>query len=142
MKSLMLVGLLISNLSLAAVIVRVEKEQGVQMQSTCDIQISFGSYAGGIDHDAYGKISKLVEGGKEVTEAWLWTWGKEGERDLCLKMAAANRDKIYGQVKASISPASKKYWTELKAKGKNPFSTKGAAEAKSAVKPGANAHRK
>lgn len=51
----------------------------------CDVSVSFGSYAMGIDQEAYGRVeSWLAANPKLVADVKVTPWGREGERTVCV----------------------------------------------------------
>lgn len=90
----------------------------------CDITVSFGSYAMGIDHKALDKINAYAKASKDVTQIKLVPWGREGEKNLCLKVKPEKLESVYQQIKSMIPEESKAAWTEIRQKGKKPFRTR------------------
>ena len=51
----------------------------------CDVSVSFGSYAMGIDQEAYGRVDAWLKANpKLVADVKVTPWGREGERTLCV----------------------------------------------------------
>jgi hypothetical protein len=51
----------------------------------CDVSVSFGSYAMGIDQEAYGRVEAwLAANPKLVADVKITPWGREGERTVCV----------------------------------------------------------
>lgn len=73
------------------------------LAQSCDIQVSFGSACCGIDSETFEKMKSLIMRAPEVSEALTWSWGKEGERDLCLRTKdAAGATKLYQALSAML----------------------------------------
>ncbi|HYE45022.1 MAG TPA: hypothetical protein VEA44_04530 [Caulobacter sp.] len=68
----------------------------------CDVSVSFGSYAMGIDQEAYGRVDAWLKANpKLVADVKVTPWGREGERTLCVTTTspAAIRPVFSGVVK-------------------------------------------
>ena len=51
----------------------------------CDVSVSFGSYAMGIDQEAYARVEAwLAANPKLVADTKVTPWGREGERTVCV----------------------------------------------------------
>ncbi len=50
----------------------------------CDVEVSYGSACCGINAGAHEGISKAVAARTDVRRAVEWSWGREGERTLCV----------------------------------------------------------
>lgn len=91
---------------------------------SCDITVSFGSYAMGIDHQALDHINSYAKASKDIAQMKLIPWGKEGEKNLCLKVKPEKLQAVYQQIKSMIPKESKAAWIEIRQKGKKPFRTR------------------
>lgn len=72
-----------------------------QIRADCPLTVSFGSYAMGIDSQAFSSILRTLQYDRAVTRIEQRNWGREGERTLCAtirKPAEARR--VFKRVKA------------------------------------------
>ena len=93
----------------------------------CDVSISFGSYAMGIDNDAYARVETWLAGHKDlVADVKVTPWGREGERTVCVTTTspAAIKPVFSGVVKQLPSVGKKAPITALSKTGGH-FHTKG-----------------
>jgi hypothetical protein len=93
----------------------------------CDVSISFGSYAMGIDNDAYARVETWLAGHKDlVAEVKVTPWGREGERTVCVTATspAAIKPVFSGVVKQLPVEGKKAPITALSKTGGH-FHTKG-----------------
>jgi hypothetical protein len=75
----------------------------------CDVTASFGSYAMGIDREAFGRVETwLAKNPALVAEVATTTWGREGERTLCITATSPK----------AITPLFKGVMTQLPTIGK------------------------
>lgn len=68
----------------------------------CDVAVSFGSYAMGIDQEAYGRVDAWLKTKPDlVADVKVTPWGREGERTVCVtaKSASAIKPIFTGVVK-------------------------------------------
>ncbi|MBN8553685.1 MAG: hypothetical protein J0L52_12420 [Caulobacterales bacterium] len=75
----------------------------------CDITVSFGSYAMGVDHELKTRIQALVaaDGGVDDTEER--PWGREGESNLCIQASSpVHADRLFNQIAAMIPETSER----------------------------------
>jgi hypothetical protein len=71
----------------------------------CDVEVSFGSYAMGVDRDLRARIVAFVDGSEDVVDAVETPWGREGESTLCVQAAGASAtDRVYVRI-AGLIPA-------------------------------------
>lgn len=52
----------------------------------CDVTISFGSYAMGIDRPAFERIDRLLSRDRRIAKSDQQRWGREGEVTICAKV--------------------------------------------------------
>ncbi len=93
----------------------------------CDVSISFGSYAMGIDNDAYARVETWLAGHKDlVADVKVTPWGREGERTVCVTTTspAAIKPVFSGVVKQLPAVGKKAPITALSKTGGH-FHTKG-----------------
>ena len=93
----------------------------------CDVSISFGSYAMGIDQEAYGRVETWLAGHKDlVADVKVTPWGREGERTVCVTATspAAIKPVFSGVVKLLPVEGKKAPITALSRSGGH-FHTKG-----------------
>lgn len=71
--------------------------------ATCDVEVSFGSFAAGPDIELKQRISDLVQSNPDVTDSRESPWGREGETTLCLYTRdGAAADRLYAAIVAMI----------------------------------------
>jgi hypothetical protein len=93
----------------------------------CDVSISFGSYAMGIDSEAYARVETWLAGHKDlVADVKVTPWGREGERTVCVTATspAAIKPVFSGVVKLLPVEGKKAPITALSRTGGH-FHTKG-----------------
>lgn len=79
----------------------------------CEVKVVFGSECCGIDTalqqrvSAYSAAEPLVAGRSEMS------WGREGERTLCLAVASADAGQVFDRIRLLMNDPSQKGWTEL-----------------------------
>ena len=69
----------------------------------CHVEVSFGSYAMGVDGDLKTRIQAVITGDEDVLGVEESRWGREGESTLCIStlgMPAA--DRLYSEIAALI----------------------------------------
>jgi len=94
---------------------------------SCDVSISFGSYAMGIDGDAYARVETWLAAHKDlVTDVEVTPWGREGERTVCVMTSspAAIKPVFSGVVKQLPAVGKKAPITAMSRTGGH-FQTKG-----------------
>lgn len=83
--------------------------------TVCDVEVTFGSYGGGIDGDLRDAALALTRNNPGVTEASSTPWGREGESTLCIRTkdeVTANR--LYGAIAAQIPQTSTRAPTSVR----------------------------
>ncbi|RYF88939.1 MAG: hypothetical protein EON95_19600, partial [Caulobacteraceae bacterium] len=93
----------------------------------CDVSVSFGSYAMGIDGEAYARVETWLAGHKDlVADVKVTPWGREGERTVCVTTTspAAIKPVFSGVVKLLPVEGKKAPITALSKTGGH-FHTKG-----------------
>ena len=69
--------------------------------SACAVTVTFGSYAMGIDREAFATIDALLERDNGVTATLHKRWGREGEMTVCVATrSAADRARLFGKIGA------------------------------------------
>jgi hypothetical protein len=84
-------------------------------QTVCDIEVTFGSYGGGVDSGLREAVLALTRNNPGVTEAENKPWGREGESTLCIRTkddVTANR--LYGAIAAQIPQTSTRAPTSVR----------------------------
>ncbi|MES2987111.1 MAG: hypothetical protein V4808_04320 [Pseudomonadota bacterium] len=51
----------------------------------CDVTVSFGSYAMGIDRPTFERVERLLSRDRRVAKTDQQRWGREGEVTICAK---------------------------------------------------------
>ncbi|ASP35693.1 hypothetical protein [Labrenzia sp. VG12] len=54
------------------------------MERVCQFSVKFGSYSAGIDANVFGLVMHKATSDEAVSELFLFPWGREGERTLCI----------------------------------------------------------
>lgn len=71
----------------------------------CDVEVSFGSYAMGVDRDLKTRVMAFVDDSDDVVDVTERPWGREGESTLCVLTAGASAaDRVYARI-AGLIPA-------------------------------------
>jgi hypothetical protein len=71
----------------------------------CDVEVSFGSACCGINGKAHAGVSALIARSRGIAKAVEWSWGREGERTLCVATTTpAAADALYAAIAASRYP--------------------------------------
>lgn len=92
----------------AAAVARIEAEaearaDTVVSATTCDVEVSFGSFGSGVDGPLREQIRTLVLGDPDMVTSHEDRWGREGESTLCLQLKnEAAADRIFGAVAALL----------------------------------------
>lgn len=84
-------------------------------EAVCDIEVTFGSYAGGPDTSLRDAVRAMTRDNPGVAEAEETPWGREGESTLCVRTkdeVTANR--IYGAIAAQIPQTSTRAPTSVR----------------------------
>ena len=69
----------------------------------CDLEVTFGSYAMGVDQALKVEIQNRIDGEAAVSSIEERGWGREGESTLCIStFDAAGADRLYTAVAAII----------------------------------------
>ena len=93
----------------------VESATTAAAAAVCDIEVTFGSYAGGPDTDLRDAARALTRNNPGVLDAEETPWGREGESTLCVRTkdeVTANR--IYGAIAAQIPQTSTRAPTSVR----------------------------
>ena len=93
----------------------------------CDVSVSFGSYAMGIDQEAYARVETWLAGHKDlVADVKVTPWGREGERTVCVTaISAAAIKPLFGGVVKQLPVEGKKAPITALSKTGGHFHTKG-----------------
>ena len=92
----------------------------------CDVTVVFGSYAMGIDGDTFAKVEAYLAERKDVvSQAQTTSWGREGERTICIdaKTDAAAK-KIYADLEAMAPKTANRGPITLKSRFGDGFQSK------------------
>ena len=72
----------------------------------CDVTVSFGSYAMGVDHALKAQIQGVIDGEAGVAASQETPWGREGESTLCVRtFNGAAADRLFAAI-ADLIPAT------------------------------------
>ncbi|MDB5430700.1 MAG: hypothetical protein JWP35_1816 [Caulobacter sp.] len=73
----------------------------------CGVEVSFGSACCGINRAAHDTISGVIAKRTDVRRAVEWSWGREGERTLCVVAASPAAGKaIFDDLSARRFPST------------------------------------
>lgn len=73
-------------------------------QTQCDVTVSFGSFAVGIDRRAAAMVEQLVRADRSVTEVTRSASGIEGEYRLCVRTRSrAEAAQLFERLKQSLA---------------------------------------
>lgn len=59
--------------------------QSQSAPAKCDVTVTFGSYAMGIDRPTFDKVDRLLARDRRVAKTDQQRWGREGEVTICAK---------------------------------------------------------
>lgn len=89
---------------------------------SCALRVVFGSHASGIDQGLLASVSAFVERAPGVERAFLESWGREGEKTLCLTAAPAAVERLRADLEAMIlRTPPQNGWIQLEGAGFPPF---------------------
>ena len=71
----------------------------------CDVTVTFGSFAMGVDQDLKARIQGVITAETGVRDVEERRWGREGESDLCIHAPAPVADSLYTRI-ADLIPAT------------------------------------
>lgn len=75
----------------------------------CDVTVSFGSYAMGVDSDLKARILALVDREVGLDNTEERPWGREGESNLCIHAPRPGQaDRLFDQIAALIPSTSER----------------------------------
>lgn len=71
--------------------------------NVCDLEVTFGSYAMGVDQALKAEIQNRIDGEAAVASVEERRWGREGESTVCVRTYdAAGADRLYAAISAMI----------------------------------------
>jgi hypothetical protein len=93
----------------------------------CDVAVSFGSYAMGIDGDALAKLEAYIAGHPGlVAKAETTPWGREGERTVCLTSTnPATTRRVFMDVQSMMPRIGKRAPITVVSRDGDQFQTRG-----------------
>lgn len=69
------------------------------VRTSCDVEVSFGSYAMGVDQELKARVLEVVSGNADVAGSVETPWGREGESTLCIMADdAVATDRLYDRI--------------------------------------------
>lgn len=75
----------------------------------CDLEVTFGSYAMGVDHTLKTEIQNRIDGEAGVASIEERPWGREGESTICVRtFDARGADRLYEAIAAMIPERSER----------------------------------
>lgn len=73
------------------------------MERVCQFSVKFGSYSAGIDANVFGLVMHKATSDEAVSELYLFPWGREGERTLCINnLSDEDGQRLFFNVKRII----------------------------------------
>lgn len=80
-----------------------------QISEGCDLEVTFGSYAMGVDQALKVQIQNRIDGEAAVQSIEERHWGREGESTICVRtFDAAGADRLYREIAAMIPEHSER----------------------------------
>lgn len=72
-----------------------------QPVKTCDVTVTFGSYAMGIDQPTFARVEKLLKRDRGVVRSEQKRWGREGEVTICVDTRRkADATRLFSRIRA------------------------------------------
>jgi len=102
------------------------QQRGVRGDATpipadCPLKVEFGSYAMGIDRNAYDAIDRLFARDRGVRRVVRQRWGREGEVTLCAITRNPADAKRLGQRARALVPARPRGPVTISGRGLKPY---------------------
>jgi hypothetical protein len=116
MKIIALAPLVLTAACAAAAAAPIEQlgMQRSRPQARCDVEVSFGSACCGINRKAHEGVSALIGRSGGIAKAVEWSWGREGERTLCVATTSpAAADALYAAISAGRYPTDSQATTTV-----------------------------
>ncbi len=84
---------------------------------TCAVSVRFGSYAMGIDQRSFERVQRYVASHRRlVAGSSVQTWGREGERTVCITTTSRRATaKVFSDVRSIIRKGAERGPTEVQA---------------------------
>ncbi|NEX94016.1 hypothetical protein [Caulobacter sp. 17J65-9] len=95
-----------------------------RFSAPCDVEVSFGSYASGINAEVAREVRAYVGRSRDVTRAQGVRWGREGEWDLCLTVRPKRASKVYADIRRMIPTYARQGPTSVSSKNGARFESK------------------
>ena len=85
-------------------------------ESACNVTVTFGSYAMGIDSETFQQVDAWVESHTDlVPHVTTSSWGREGEKTMCLTtLSPAATKRVYAAIEKMIPRTSRRGPVEVK----------------------------
>lgn len=75
-----------------------------ELRQACPFRIDFFSRCCGIDGAAFSRVSERIKTHLAIKAATIWSWGREGERSICLTAYDASEgDALFREFRALIA---------------------------------------
>lgn len=75
----------------------------------CHVEVSFGSYAMGVDGELKARIQAILAADEDVLDIQESRWGREGESTLCIStLGLPAADRLYAEIAALIPDHSER----------------------------------
>lgn len=83
----------------------------------CAVSVSFGSYAMGIDQRSFERVQRYVASHRRlVARSSVQTWGREGERTVCITTTSRRATaQVFSDVRSIIRKRAERGPTEVRA---------------------------
>ncbi|WP_066794681.1 hypothetical protein [Sphingomonas soli] len=87
--------------TLALIVTTVSAAAQPVAHGACDVKVSFGSYAMGIDRPTFERVERLLARDRRVAKSEQQRWGREGEVTICAKLGRrADAAPLFYRIKA------------------------------------------
>ena len=74
-----------------------------EIRADCPLKVDFGSYAMGIDSEAFDRVVRAMRYDRAVWGVQQRNWGREGERTLCIDVRKRSEvRRVFNRVKALV----------------------------------------
>lgn len=92
--------------------------------AACEVKVRFGSFASGIDRDAFTAIQDALSADERVAAVDVRTWGREGERDLCVALRRpADAAAVAALVQGAVPQRKLNGYVDIEVAGERVFTT-------------------
>lgn len=91
--------------------------RGGPAPETCAVSVRFGSYAMGIDQRSFERVQRYVASHRRlVARSSVQTWGREGERTVCITTTSRRATvQVFSDIRSIIRKRAERGPTEVQA---------------------------